>query len=87
MADEIYSAFEIQATLVKAATDLHFALEKIEQNNKNYEYGKDIIDNYKNIAKEIAKDSKRLKELVNKMEVFDERKNGSAKKIRREDII
>ena len=87
MVEETYSAFEIEDMLSKVVNDLDFAVEKIAENNKKYDYSKDMVEEYKEYVSNIAKNYKKLKKLVNEMTVFDERKSKGAKKIRRYDII
>jgi len=87
MAEETYSAFEIEDMLSKVVNDLDFAIEKIAENNKKYAYNRNMINNYKRYTSNITKKIKKLRKLVNEKELLDERKYKGVKKIRRYDII
>jgi len=89
MADEIYSASDIEGNLIVAENNLELAITKIKKNGKKYEYSDEMISNYKSFARSIERKAKLLKKLTNQMKVFDvkaftERANRLARRV---DII
>jgi len=89
MANETYSAFEIEGKIIEAENSLDSAVTKIKKNGKKYEYEKEMISSYKSLAKEIMNNAKRLRKLVNEMKVFDAKAftKRANKLARRVDII
>jgi len=89
MADEIYSASEIEGNLIEAENNLELAVTKIRKNGKKYEYSEEMISNYRSFAKSIGNKAKLLKKLTDRMEVFDAKAFAQrAKKLARKvDII